>query len=476
MKTDAFERARSAYGTGAYDDATLEFVFSQLKESEDERIRKKLIWQVQMNIEDETADLQKSVYNGVKGHSPDLEESIKDWQKTLAWLEKQKEPIPIPDKFSGLKSLMLQYLQSAANRKDDSEIEDDTDLWGRKILDYVWKQDEKQKEQKPEHFELKAGKWYFCHHAFCCRADLLTVQEGERFMCEKDGVVKGFVIKEPEKYFIECSAPAPMEDEQKEQKPVDKFQEYLNASPAERRKMNTDEILGDNKGHQKTSDAITTDSNKEVDTSDCKCKNLDEIAQDYVDGVKEYNPEPTWDLMQTAMCYGYHLAENKQKPAEWSEEDENIIEGMIVDYKGEIEHLSNSMIDEQAKPVYQKRIDFLNRLKTYYPQSYNDDAQKKIDDAIYLIDHYASHGYDKNLREKVVSGLKSLRPQSKQMISEDTEVLMAKLVNLLKSYRIGEETATALANRIADTYGAQRYMDGLCDGEKLHWKPSEEQN
>ena len=52
---------------------------------------------------------------------------------------------------------------------------------------------------------------------------------------------------------------------------------------------------------------------------------------------------------------------------------------------------------------------------------------------------------------------------------------MAKLVNLLKSYRIGEETAISLANRIADTYGAQRYMDGLCDGEKLHWKPSEKQ-
>lgn len=61
----------------------------------------------------------------------------------------QKELLPIPDKFSGLKSLMLQYLQSAANRKDDSEIESDTDLWGRKILGYVWKYDEKQKEQKP---------------------------------------------------------------------------------------------------------------------------------------------------------------------------------------------------------------------------------------------------------------------------------------------------------------------------------------
>lgn len=73
----------------------------------------------------------------------------------------------------------------------------------------------RQKEQKPEHFELKSGKWYICHRAYCCRADHLTVKEGERFMCEEDGVVKGFVIKEPEKYFKECSAPAPMEDEQK---------------------------------------------------------------------------------------------------------------------------------------------------------------------------------------------------------------------------------------------------------------------
>lgn len=62
----------------------------------------------------------------------------------ITYLEMQKEPAPIPDKFSGLKSLLLQYLQSATNRKDDVEIEDDTDLWGRKILDYVWKQDGKQ--------------------------------------------------------------------------------------------------------------------------------------------------------------------------------------------------------------------------------------------------------------------------------------------------------------------------------------------
>lgn len=56
-----------------------------------------------------------------------------------------------------------------------------------------------------------------CHRAYCCRADHLTVQEGERFQCEKDGVVKGFVIKDPEKYFIEVHAPAPMEDDQNDE-------------------------------------------------------------------------------------------------------------------------------------------------------------------------------------------------------------------------------------------------------------------
>ena len=34
-------------------------------------------------------------------------------------------------------------------------------------------------------------------------------------MCEKDGVIKGIVIKDAEKYFKEVSAPAPLEKEQK---------------------------------------------------------------------------------------------------------------------------------------------------------------------------------------------------------------------------------------------------------------------
>ncbi len=121
---------RERFGNPLYKEIGEEF--PELRESEDERIRKELIGYLTHRAE-VTAFVNET----------------KDCERWIAYLEKQKEPAHIPDKFSGLKSLMLQYLQSAANRKDDSEIESDTDLWGRKILDYVWKYDEKLKEQKP---------------------------------------------------------------------------------------------------------------------------------------------------------------------------------------------------------------------------------------------------------------------------------------------------------------------------------------
>lgn len=83
---EALERAKAG--------KPMDEVFPELKESEDERIRRLLVWHVHRNIEDETNDLAQSVYDGIKGHDPELEESIKDWKKCLAYLEKQKEQKP----------------------------------------------------------------------------------------------------------------------------------------------------------------------------------------------------------------------------------------------------------------------------------------------------------------------------------------------------------------------------------------------
>ena len=80
----------------------------------------------------------------------------------------------------------------------------DDNLLVKDIIAWLEKQSNK---KQVEHLELKAGHWYICHRPYCCRADNLTVKEGEKFQCENDGVVKGFVIKEPEKYFMEINTP-----------------------------------------------------------------------------------------------------------------------------------------------------------------------------------------------------------------------------------------------------------------------------
>ena len=53
----------------------------------------------------------------------------------------------------------------------------------------------------------------------------------------------------------------------------------------------------------------------------------------------------------------------EQKPAEWSEEDEEMLQAIILDYKGEIEHLTDKDIDMLVKTVYKKRIDWLKSLR-----------------------------------------------------------------------------------------------------------------
>ena len=73
----AFERARAAYGTGAYDDATIEFLFPELKESEDERCRKAII-----------EDYKVLGDASLRGAKVTLE--LKNVEEKIAWLEKQK--------------------------------------------------------------------------------------------------------------------------------------------------------------------------------------------------------------------------------------------------------------------------------------------------------------------------------------------------------------------------------------------------
>ena len=43
-------------------------------------------------------------------------------------------------------------------------------------------------------------------------------------------------------------------------------------------------------------------------------KTIDEIAQEHIESARAYNPEPTWNLVHTAVCYGAQIgAERAEK-------------------------------------------------------------------------------------------------------------------------------------------------------------------
>jgi hypothetical protein len=75
---EALERARAAYGTGAYDDATIEYLFPEVKKSGDEWIRK---WLIEMVEELRKANPTNAEHNG-------------NCSEDIAYLEKQKEQKP----------------------------------------------------------------------------------------------------------------------------------------------------------------------------------------------------------------------------------------------------------------------------------------------------------------------------------------------------------------------------------------------
>ena len=137
------------------------------------------------------------------------------------------------------------------------------------------------------------------------------------------------------------------------------------------------------KEHQFCSDAPKEKSVGGDFYSSHKDKNLDDIAQEYVDGVRKYNPEPTWDLMQTAVCYGYHLAENEQKPAEWSKEEKdkfNSIERLIVNANAH----GNYLIGDKEAIDLQHFIRSIVKPTTNLAE-WNKEDEKMLEDTILIV-------------------------------------------------------------------------------------------
>lgn len=141
------------------------------------------------------------------------------------------------------------------------------------------------------------------------------------------------------------------------------------------------------KEHQSCPDAPKEKSVDGVFYSSDKDKNLDEIAQDYVDSVKQYNQEPTWDLMQTAVCYGYHLSEEQF--------EKNRLANCDAVSKEECDRETDFAMEiiekEHRQPIFNDAINYGMRLQKQKEQKPNRERNKPkeswLSKAKYEIEH-----------------------------------------------------------------------------------------
>lgn len=184
-------------------------------------------------------------------------------KKAIAYLERQKEQKPSIN-IDQLKSLMLQYLQEASNEKEDSDIEADTDKWARKILGYDF-------EQKP--ITINQDEKEFL-------ADEITA-----FLCNYDKEFDGEdpVPSEIAEHFYLLGKQA------QKQKPADEAEQFFDSAESYHQ--------GFIAGQKKMKEDIE------------KGFGIGKHSFEYLAG----------------RYAGYEAGKKEQKPAVWSEEDENAL-------------------------------------------------------------------------------------------------------------------------------------------------------
>lgn len=330
-REEALKEIRSWDFINEDDMEVLEVLIPELAESEDERIRKWLIHEIEAIY----------VTDGiVKNENAD---------KALAWLEKHKETLHIqetckenPDSFTDEgERVRAVILKLVLGMRDEIFTTADKSVTKPKVLAWL----EKQKEQPTNEEMLRTlrveyekgvadtiAKYEQKEHSMSAeevlaRAGLKPYKDGNQWCILagdniQDGICGfGDTIDDALYEFLKEVLIMANSPQLKEQKPLSTEETELNSLAFLSQMGYT--CIPPKKEHQNNSDAPKNALGGALNSPLDKDKNLDDIAQDYVDGVKEYNPEPTWNLMQTAVCYGYHYREEEeQKPAGWSEEDD----------------------------------------------------------------------------------------------------------------------------------------------------------
>lgn len=177
----AFDRAKSAYGTGAYDDLTLEFIFPELRKSEDEKIRKFLIdYFTSYKIGNVATKLNGYRIDDILAYLDTLEESVSEDDKDMIesidmWLN-EIEPKWVEKEHAWLEKLRTRLAEEPVS--DDLEEAAETKYptrWKKYPNDGIVRSE--------EYFDLNAEK----RDAFKAGAEWQKEQDMDKWLKDRDG-------------------------------------------------------------------------------------------------------------------------------------------------------------------------------------------------------------------------------------------------------------------------------------------------
>ena len=414
---DKLRLAKEALDSGSYDKETIEYIFPELKESEDERIRKNIITYLKQR----------------RDRSSSIPAAIGSW---IAWLEKQREQKCTTEEVlikAGLKPykdgdqwciLLGDNIQEGICGFGDT-VDEALYKFLKELLE---KQGEQKSVDKVEpKFKVKKGGWYVCTNTFVSKGKIIAIkgqiyqskQEDDTITCENDCL------------FID----------RHDGKASDYFRLWTIQDAKD------GDVLACESGwtcifktlvnDETFSSYCFMDNTKWFCETGSKCHTLNkEFMKAYNGEIKPATKEQRELLFEKMKEAGYEwdaykkeLKKIEQKPAEWTEEDEDYYDAIIT--KLEVTKDDALLTDNQMK--------FLKSLKdrVQLKQEWSEEDDTMTTNTIIMLKEGASLHFNKKDITKAVDWLKSLRPHWKP-----SDEQMNALVNALSlAKNCGEESA-----------------------------------
>lgn len=342
--------AKEALKSGSYDKETIEYIFPELKESEDERIRKEII---------------KAIHN----YAFRLEEKIPtEW---LDWLEKQKNKDTLIKELGEYKTKYIQEtIDKQLNKRNMQENNDDKRL-RKTTIDFLKEFADKGYEnavecidwlekQKPVELSKSA---YTNNKNVIEYADKYSHQIWEKLMDNYKRITN---------YSIGCN---------------DVSDIVLNS-------------IIDTYNWLEKQKPITIDINTMVDKfAHTEVKGYGIPSMIEVDAYRRG--------IEDTLNVGLNL---EQKPVEWSKWDEDILFNIQQDYQDKLNRNSCKSIEQYYINVINWIEELKGRALSQSKKEWSEEDEKMLNSCIAAI--YAADYYDINDKSEMEEFLKSLKPQS----------------------------------------------------------------